>query len=103
VTILTTVLASSTNSTSTINDVEPGLLGFLVVAALGLALVFLLRSMNKQFKKIGPKPEEPLDPGAAGDALGEHSVSGPVVAGHVVADEPDAAPARRPGNVSPSA
>ena len=61
-TILTTVLASSTNSTSTINDVEPGLLGFLVVAALGLALVFLLRSMNKQFKKIGPKPEDPEDP-----------------------------------------
>ncbi len=56
--ILTTVLASSTNSTSTISNVEPGLLGFLVVAALGLALVFLLRSMNKQFKKIGPKPEE---------------------------------------------
>jgi hypothetical protein len=59
VTVLGAVLASGTNSTSTINDVEPGLLGFLVVAALGLALVFLLRSMNKQFKKIGPKPEEP--------------------------------------------
>jgi hypothetical protein len=47
------------NSTSTINDVEPGLLGFLVVAALGVALVFLLRSMNKQFRKIGPPPEDP--------------------------------------------
>jgi hypothetical protein len=47
------------NSTSTINDVEPGLLGFLVVAGLGVALVFLLRSMNKQFRKIGPKPEDP--------------------------------------------
>jgi hypothetical protein len=47
------------NSTSTINDVEPGLLGFLVVAALGVALYFLLRSMNKQFKKIGPRPEDP--------------------------------------------
>jgi hypothetical protein len=46
------------NSTSTVNNVEPGLLGFLVVAALGLALYFLLRSMNKQFRKIGPKPEE---------------------------------------------
>jgi hypothetical protein len=45
------------NSSSTVNDVEPGLLGFLVVAALGLALVFLLRSMNKQFRKIGPPPE----------------------------------------------
>ena len=46
------------NSTSTINDVEPGLLGFLVVAGIGLALYFLLRSMNKQFRKIGPRPED---------------------------------------------
>jgi hypothetical protein len=53
------------NSTSTINDVEPGLLGFLVVAVLGLALVFLLRSMNKQFRKIGPKPEETEAEGAS--------------------------------------
>ena len=57
-TVLVTVLASGTNSTSSINDVEPGLLGFLVVAALGLSLVFLLRSMNKQFRKIGPKPDD---------------------------------------------
>ena len=65
--VLATLLASSsTNSTSTINDVEPGLLGFLVVAALGLALVFLLRSMNKQFKKIGPKPDDPEDIEAEG-------------------------------------
>ena len=54
---MTSCLAA--NSTSTINDVEPGLLGFLVVAALGLALVFLLRSMNKQFRKIGPRPDDP--------------------------------------------
>jgi hypothetical protein len=50
--------AASANSSSTINDVEPGLLGFLVVAAIGVALVLLLRSMNKQFRKIGPRPEE---------------------------------------------
>jgi hypothetical protein len=51
-----TFLAAATNST--LNDVEPGLLGFLVVAGMGVILVFLLRSMNKQFKKI-PPPEEP--------------------------------------------
>ena len=57
--LASTVLASgTTNSTSTIGNVEPGLLGFLVVAAMGVALVFLFRSMNKQFRKIGPKPEE---------------------------------------------
>jgi hypothetical protein len=73
VTFLVPGLASSSTS-STISNVEPGLLGFLVVAALGVALVFLLLSMNKQFKKIGPKPEDadPADPksapaGAAGE------------------------------------
>jgi hypothetical protein len=70
---LATVLASGTNSTSTINDVEPGLLGFLVVAALGLALVFLLRSMNKQFKKIGPKPEDSEAEGASAEETGAAS------------------------------
>jgi hypothetical protein len=54
------------NSTSTISDVEPGLLAFLIVAALGLALVVLLRSMNKQFRKIGPRPEDPEDTEAQG-------------------------------------
>lgn len=57
---------AATNSSS-LSDVAPGLLGFLVVAALGVALVFLLRSMNKQFAKIGPRPDEP-EPVAAGDA-----------------------------------
>jgi len=46
------------------NNVEPGLLGFLIVAAIGVALVFLLISMNKQFRKLGPPPEEPDGTGA---------------------------------------
>jgi hypothetical protein len=61
VTFLAVLASSPSNSTSTIGNVEPGLLGFLVVAALGVALVFILRSMNKQFKKIGPRPEDPED------------------------------------------
>jgi len=77
VTVLATVLAStSTNSTSTVNDVEPGLLGFLVVAALAVALVFLLRSMNKQFKKIGPKPEPEDEGGTADSAVQEKPLRG---------------------------
>ena len=32
--------------------VTPGLLGFLVVAVLGVATWFLIKSMNKQLKKI---------------------------------------------------
>jgi hypothetical protein len=56
-TLLAAVLSSGSNS-STLNNVEPGLLGFLVVAGIGIALVFLLRSMNKQFRKLPPPPEE---------------------------------------------
>ncbi len=47
------VLAATSSS---INNVEPGVLGFLVVAGIGVVLVFLLRSMNKQFRKITPDP-----------------------------------------------
>ena len=47
--------------------VTPGVLGFLVFAALAVALVFLLKSMNKQFRKITPEPgaatsEDPAKP-----------------------------------------
>jgi len=42
-------------------------LGFLVVAAMGVALVFLLRSMNKQFRKITPAQEAPDTPKAKDD------------------------------------
>ena len=47
------VLAATSSS---VNNVEPGVLGFLVVAGIGVVLVFLLRSMNKQFRKITPDP-----------------------------------------------
>ncbi len=52
--ILAAAVASSSSAS---NDVEPGVLGFLVVAALAVALVFLLKSMNKQFRKIAPPPD----------------------------------------------
>ena len=51
------VLAAVAASSSSSNDVTPGVLGFLVVAAMGVALVFLLRSMNKQFRKITPEAQ----------------------------------------------
>ncbi len=54
---LAAVLSSGSNS-STVSNVEPGLLGFLVVAGIGIALVFLLRSMNKQFRTLPPPPED---------------------------------------------
>ena len=47
--------------------------GFLVVIGMGIMLFFLLRNMNKQFKKIGPKPEETDAPSAAAEppAIGQ--------------------------------
>ena len=38
------------------NNVTPGVLGFLIVAAMGLALFFLVKSMNRQFRKLPPPP-----------------------------------------------
>ena len=53
------------------NTVVTGVLGFLVVAGMGVALFFLLRSMNKQLRKVAPGPkwrQEAQDglPGAPG-------------------------------------
>lgn len=50
-----TLLAASSQSVAA--QVTPGLLGFLVVAGLGVAVYFLFRSMNKQLKKISPDPK----------------------------------------------
>ena len=68
--VLAVVAASSPPS----DDVTPGVLGFLVVAAIGVALVFLLRSMNKQFRKIAPK-DEPTVPGDAGPKPGPNATA----------------------------
>ena len=53
---MTLAALAAAAASSSVNDVEPGVLGFLVVAAMGVALVFLLLSMNKQFRKITPQP-----------------------------------------------
>ena len=48
------------------NNVTPGVLGFLVVAGMGIALYFLLRSMSRQLKKIPPPPaDDTVDDGPA--------------------------------------
>ncbi|MFE2411862.1 hypothetical protein ACFXDE_26310 [Kitasatospora sp. NPDC059408] len=43
--------------------VTPGLLGFVVFAALGVATWFLAKSMNRQFKKVdfAEDPESPKE------------------------------------------
>jgi len=72
-----TKLASS--SAPAAGQVVTGVLGFLVVAAMGLALYFLLRSMNKQLRKVMREPrwreEAPQgeQPGGTGDSGGGES------------------------------
>ena len=39
------------------SQVVPGILGFLVVAGMGILLFFLLRSMNKQLRKVVREPQ----------------------------------------------
>jgi hypothetical protein len=84
-----TFLASSSTNSSTLTDVEPGLLGFLVVAALAIALVFLLRSMNKQFRKIGPRPDEPESVAADEAADAETADAGATPETEAAPAEPD--------------
>ncbi|HEY4462944.1 MAG TPA: hypothetical protein VGN41_09810 [Streptosporangiaceae bacterium] len=47
-----TVIAAAAST----NNVTPGVLGFLIVAGMGVALFFLLKSMARQFKKLPPPP-----------------------------------------------
>jgi hypothetical protein len=88
---VTFIAAANAASSPPANDVQAGVLGFLIVAALGVALVFLMRSMNKQFKKIGPKPGEPAEPA---------EVPAGVVAGEVVT-EPERGAADDSGSAPP--
>ena len=61
-------LAAAAASSPASDDVNTGVIAFLVVAAMGVALVFLLRSMNKQFRKITPEPGPPDGDGAGEEA-----------------------------------
>ncbi|GGK68865.1 hypothetical protein Sme01_14180 [Sphaerisporangium melleum] len=46
------VAAAAQGAAAAAAPIGPGLIGFLVVAAIGLALYFLVKSMNKQISKI---------------------------------------------------
>jgi hypothetical protein len=66
-------LAAAVASSSTSDDVQTGVIAFLIVAAMGVALVFLLISMNKQFRKIDAHPLELDSPD--GDGAGEEATT----------------------------
>jgi hypothetical protein len=52
------------------DQVVTGVLGFLIVAGMGVALFFLLRSMNKQLRKVaaGPRWRQEIGTPQAGPA-----------------------------------
>jgi hypothetical protein len=45
-------MTAALHAVVTDQDVSPGVLGFLMVAAIGVATYFLIRSMRRQLKKI---------------------------------------------------
>lgn len=61
---------------SSANAIEPGVLGFLVVAGMGVALFFLLRSLNKQLRKISPGAPGRQESGRA-SAASQNGHTGP--------------------------
>ena len=65
--------AAAATSSSTSDDVGAGVTAFLIVVAIGVALVFLLRSMNRQFRKIDANPLEPGPPD--GDGAGPEAAT----------------------------
>jgi hypothetical protein len=65
VTSLAAVLAAGSGSAS---DVTPGLLGFIVVAAMGGVLFLLLRSMTKHLRRVREVRDAGLAPGSKLDA-----------------------------------
>jgi hypothetical protein len=52
------------------SNVNPGLLGFVVVALLGVATWLLIRSMNRQIKKIDLPDDAPDEPKRDGSEQG---------------------------------
>jgi hypothetical protein len=65
VTSLAAVLAAGSGSAS---DVTPGVLGFIVVAAMGGVLFLLLRSMSKHLRRVRAVRDAGLAPGSKLDA-----------------------------------
>jgi hypothetical protein len=66
---LTLTLGSSVRAVEESN-VNPGLLGFVVVALLGVATWLLIRSMNRQIKKIDLPDDAPEEPTRDGSEQG---------------------------------
>src|SRR5712692_456952 len=66
---------------SAASQAAPGVLGFLVVAGMGVALYFLFRSMTKHLRKVAVDPRQDHvavgGPAASGPASGGPASGGP--------------------------
>lgn len=67
---MTSLAAFMSAGSSSANDVAPGALGFIVIAAMGLALFLLLRSMSKHLRRVREVRDAGLEPGSKIDAEG---------------------------------
>lgn len=75
---LAAVSASSAAPSNSVNDITPGVLGFLVVAAIAVALFLLLLSMNKHLRRVKSVHDAGLAPGGKIDSkIGGASGGGP--------------------------
>lgn len=70
---MTAILAVSYDNPG---DISPGVIGFIVVAALAVALFFLLRSMNKHLRKVASARDEGRELGDRADAHGPGGPAG---------------------------
>ena len=83
------VLAAAAASSSVSDDVNAGVIAFLIVAAMGVALVFLLRSMNNHLRKVIREPRWREEAGGQGQEDGEHGGDGPRGGGHGPQGQPE--------------
>jgi hypothetical protein len=74
--------------------VTPGVLGFLAILFMAVAVFFLWRSMNKQIKRIQFEGSVPVDPETADPTVGADA--------DAVADAVDAAPAATDPSAEPT-
>ncbi len=68
-------------------DVTAGTAGFLVIAALVVGTVFLLRSLNKQLKKVDFEETDDTGDGSAGDGSAGDGSAGDGTAGDGLAGD----------------
>jgi hypothetical protein len=84
VTSLAAVVSAASGSA---NDITPGALGFVVVAAMGVVLFFLLRSMTKHLRRVRAVRDAGLEPGSKLDIeAGSQPRRGPVQPGQPGSD-----------------